>query len=1287
MSWHGRLRTANTLYELEEVSTSIGRDAANDLVLDSRGISRFHAVLQFTTNSGPVLTDKGSANGTFVNSHRLVKDTPFRLNHGDLIFFSAYERTHYRFEVPEGDKLGELPVYVTRPAKEPVVTGSVREAWEIQKRFQYGEENLTNVDRRAITPTRPFRGEGTESRNKLHYGDYAGYVDSPTGGRRGHASSSGVNRIDERSRVGAETGENNSYHEDLSDIRAEQARHRSNSRSRSSVSGQANALGNSSRASGGAVPGGPGVADGGPGGSPFVPSSSARPVVTPGRTSSYKNQPEQPGDEMDNDIFITQAQELGGGTFDMKKKSIGTPPAVKERLEFLEQKVLAATEKLSLAAEAADNNSGSGSTFGGQLFPQVQKQNSSSLLGGGGLFGVDGAGSGLLGRGDLINPDGSGALPESQPGNATAAAAHLSPPSRGTASRGPGAGTNMQAALEKHVLEAPQMAGDALILQRAMEILGRVGRTMTKGWDHVKNGEEDEGNMNEHDVTMQSCLSSPTKVGRKKKSLTKAVKQEEKDNMIAFAKYFRTAETDMDKRMHTNQDGGLISAAGLPEQVLHTTRKIEALLRETDAGRDFLGIVEELLREKGFAAGARTATEEDMSGAAGSLTGTGTLTGRKSQPPPGSAYLRNVINESELLNQEEEDSDSDDDESSESEEDSEDEQDAKKRKNSRPYLTSLVKQQDFELAELRHRVQFYQKYFPGTGGAGNDGSTSNVIQYDTLTAWRDRTAFSGSGPDGAFDAQELEQLLRLATSLSQEWERCQESGSSSLPGLGGSSNDVAAGAAGPGAAASASVSTVPSGSNQVASHPWWETKLEATFLKAKISRAQENLRKLRTRSAQLAREILKVQTAAPSSVGLFAGQEVAAPQQRQAGNSGSSASASSPAIELFRAENEQKAFQLQNAELEKKLSSLKEHVIEQKERADQAAAQIFAKNSNILDVLDHFEEVKNCGTLERSVELENCARFLHWKLLAMLRKKGADKNASSLFAGAGGSRRSKADFKMKLKPGKWPPEPRSVGAVVAELSGGGSGGADTGRTGMNAIVAGENRIARKKQSSAARMDDMIADALQQHNLEQARVLRQLWRERQDWEARKTEELKKAAEEEKQRRLEAERLAAEQAQKPLPIDSDLDAAFLKPDDPRSGVRFFPNQPGTGSPTVGELAFSFENLDPHMNNSKQAPDADRVDGTTSFFQPVGTRETVGGTMSGIAGNGYANAGGSVVHPPQAPAPIYYGNDVDVEATERLERFQIASIENTFGELDEKLRNPMKYVPQVTLELPDD
>ena len=93
------LRTANLLYELEDKVTTIGRDPQNDLVLEGNGISRFQATL-YRSEGQFYLLDHGSTNGTFVNGCRIAADTGFGLRHGDIIFFSAYERTNYRFELP-----------------------------------------------------------------------------------------------------------------------------------------------------------------------------------------------------------------------------------------------------------------------------------------------------------------------------------------------------------------------------------------------------------------------------------------------------------------------------------------------------------------------------------------------------------------------------------------------------------------------------------------------------------------------------------------------------------------------------------------------------------------------------------------------------------------------------------------------------------------------------------------------------------------------------------------------------------------------------------------------------------------------------------------------------------------------------------------------------------------------------------------------------------------------------------------------------------------------------------
>ena len=49
----------------------VGRDAANDLVVDARGLSRQHAVIDTDASGRLQVTDLGSTNGTFVNRERI----------------------------------------------------------------------------------------------------------------------------------------------------------------------------------------------------------------------------------------------------------------------------------------------------------------------------------------------------------------------------------------------------------------------------------------------------------------------------------------------------------------------------------------------------------------------------------------------------------------------------------------------------------------------------------------------------------------------------------------------------------------------------------------------------------------------------------------------------------------------------------------------------------------------------------------------------------------------------------------------------------------------------------------------------------------------------------------------------------------------------------------------------------------------------------------------------------------------------------------------------------------
>jgi len=72
-----------TEHELKD-SASIGRDAKNDLVMESAAVSRHHAALTFSDGRW-YLEDRGSFNGTFLNGTRVVPGTPLPLRHADRI--------------------------------------------------------------------------------------------------------------------------------------------------------------------------------------------------------------------------------------------------------------------------------------------------------------------------------------------------------------------------------------------------------------------------------------------------------------------------------------------------------------------------------------------------------------------------------------------------------------------------------------------------------------------------------------------------------------------------------------------------------------------------------------------------------------------------------------------------------------------------------------------------------------------------------------------------------------------------------------------------------------------------------------------------------------------------------------------------------------------------------------------------------------------------------------------------------------------------------------------------
>jgi predicted component of type VI protein secretion system len=78
--------TPEKVYELTQPVIFLGRDFANEIVINDPEVSRRHARLTAQTG-GYILEDTGSTNGTFVNGQRLLG--PHLLRPGELVSFGG----------------------------------------------------------------------------------------------------------------------------------------------------------------------------------------------------------------------------------------------------------------------------------------------------------------------------------------------------------------------------------------------------------------------------------------------------------------------------------------------------------------------------------------------------------------------------------------------------------------------------------------------------------------------------------------------------------------------------------------------------------------------------------------------------------------------------------------------------------------------------------------------------------------------------------------------------------------------------------------------------------------------------------------------------------------------------------------------------------------------------------------------------------------------------------------------------------------------------------------------
>jgi pSer/pThr/pTyr-binding forkhead associated (FHA) protein len=83
----------------EKRRLSIGRTNDNDIMLENRGISRRHAIIEFSENAAVVI-DNESLNGTFVNKRRVQEEM---LNDNDIITIGKYSLEYHADATARGE--------------------------------------------------------------------------------------------------------------------------------------------------------------------------------------------------------------------------------------------------------------------------------------------------------------------------------------------------------------------------------------------------------------------------------------------------------------------------------------------------------------------------------------------------------------------------------------------------------------------------------------------------------------------------------------------------------------------------------------------------------------------------------------------------------------------------------------------------------------------------------------------------------------------------------------------------------------------------------------------------------------------------------------------------------------------------------------------------------------------------------------------------------------------------------------------------------------------------------
>lgn len=109
-----RQNSSPTQIEWAQTALSIGRDTANDIIIDHPLASRRHARLEYD-GDGYTVRDLGSTNGTFVNGDKV--DGARMLHNQDRIWVAD---TEIIFNDPEATQKGPLPIEILKQVQSAV---------------------------------------------------------------------------------------------------------------------------------------------------------------------------------------------------------------------------------------------------------------------------------------------------------------------------------------------------------------------------------------------------------------------------------------------------------------------------------------------------------------------------------------------------------------------------------------------------------------------------------------------------------------------------------------------------------------------------------------------------------------------------------------------------------------------------------------------------------------------------------------------------------------------------------------------------------------------------------------------------------------------------------------------------------------------------------------------------------------------------------------------------------------------------------------------------------------